>query len=217
MLKLKNIIDTVRVKYREKMNIVFGRYRRKKLVDSNVTIISNNCWGGHVYRYFGIKYLSPTIGLYFFSEDYIKLCKNIRYYMNQELKFVEINQCKYANILRERNASCPIGMLDDIYIIFHHYKTKEEAYKKWHRRKKRINYNNLVFKFSEQNNCSEKDILEFDKLNYDKKVVFTVKDYQINSQIIWGEKCENGIIPNDTINIRKYINLINFINTGSFK
>ena len=28
MLKLKNIIDTVRVKYREKMNIVFGRYRR---------------------------------------------------------------------------------------------------------------------------------------------------------------------------------------------
>ncbi|WP_113846262.1 DUF1919 domain-containing protein [Enterococcus durans] len=25
-------------------------------------IISNNCWGGHVYRYFGMKYLSPAIG-----------------------------------------------------------------------------------------------------------------------------------------------------------
>ena len=70
------------------MNIYLGKYRNRKLLDKDITIISNNCWGGHVYRYLGIKYLSPTVGLYFFANDYVKFCEDLKYYISQELKFI---------------------------------------------------------------------------------------------------------------------------------
>lgn len=57
-----------------------------------------------------------------------------------------------------------------------------------------------------------KNIIEFDKFLYDKKIVFTIKDYNINSYILWGEKTKIGNILNDTILFRKYINLMEFIN-----
>ncbi len=54
-MKYQEFINAVRVKIRERMNLYLGQYRKKKLFDENVTIISNNCWGGHVYRYLGIE------------------------------------------------------------------------------------------------------------------------------------------------------------------
>ena len=84
----KGCIDSARVKIRERMNLYLGKCRRKKLLDEDVTIISNNCWAGHVYRYFGIEYLSPTIGVYFFADDYVKFCKNLKYYIEQKMKFI---------------------------------------------------------------------------------------------------------------------------------
>lgn len=56
-----------------------------------------------------------------------------------------------------------------------------------------------------------KNIIGFDKLLYDKKIVFTTKDYNINSYILWGEKTKIGNISHDTILFRKYITLIKFI------
>lgn len=182
----KEFKDAARVKIRERMNIYLGKYRNRKLFDKDITIISNNCWGGHVYRYLGIKYLSPTIGLYFFANDYVKFCENLKYYISQELKFISVNESKHKEILAERNTTCPIGILDDVEIIFLHYGSEQEALEKWNRRSKRINWNNIVVKFSEQNCCGIKEIMAFDKLPYDRKIMFTTKDYHANSQILWG-------------------------------
>lgn len=206
------IINAVRVKLREKTNLFLGKYRKNKLVNKNVTIISNNCWGGHVYRYLGMEYLSPTIGLYFFADDFVKFCNNLKYYIDQELKFIDAEKSKYYNEICKKDEKCPIGVLDDIEIFFLHYKTAEEALEKWNRRKKRIVWDNLVLKFSEQNCCSEKEVIEFDKLSYERKFVFTTKDYHISSQILWGGVCVKGNIPNDTILFREYIDPIKFIN-----
>ena len=208
----KEFKDAVRVKTREKMNIYLGKYRNRKLSNKNVTIISNNCWGGHVYRYLGIEYLSPTIGLYFFADDYVKFCKNLKYYIDQELQFISVDESKHKDNLVERNTICPIGVLDDVEIVFLHYKSQQEVLEKWKRRSKRINWNNIVFKFSEQNYCSMKEIIEFDKLPYDRKIMFTTKDYHVKSQILWGGICIKGDIPNDTVLFRKFIDLIKFIN-----
>ena len=182
----KEFINAARVKIRERMNLYLGQYRKKKILDDNVTIISNNCWGGHVYRYFEIEYLSPTIGLYFFADDYVKFCRNLKYYIGQELQFISVDKSKHKDKLVERNTKCPIGVLDDIEVVFLHYKSEQEALEKWNRRSKRINWNNIVFKFSEQNCCSMKEIVEFDELPYDRKIIFTTKDYHAKSQILWG-------------------------------
>ena len=69
-------------KLREYTNPWFASVRRMKLNRADFTIISNNCWAGSVYRYFGLPYLSPTAGLYFFASDYIKFVSNLQHYVN---------------------------------------------------------------------------------------------------------------------------------------
>ena len=71
----------------------------------------------------------------------------------------------------------PIGRLDDVEIVFLHYKTKEEAIEKWNRRLNRVNYDNLIIKFSEQNLCDYEHLKAFEELSYKKKILFTKKEY----------------------------------------
>ena len=70
-----------------------------------------------------------------------------------KLQFISVDKSKHKDNLIERNTKCPIGVLDDIEVVFLHYKSEQEALEKWNRRSKRINWNNIVFKFSEQNYC----------------------------------------------------------------
>ncbi|HEU6731117.1 TPA: DUF1919 domain-containing protein, partial [Streptococcus pneumoniae] len=53
------------------------------------TIISNNCVGGLIYRQLGFQYRTPFVGLFILPDDYYKLTKHFRYYMEQELVFEE--------------------------------------------------------------------------------------------------------------------------------
>lgn len=214
-MNFETLKNTVRVKVREETNPMLGKFRRKKLKDPNVTIISNNCWGGHVYRYFGLPYMSPTIGLYFYAEDYVKFCSKLEYYLEQELKFIDASESSHTEDVKKKK--CPIGKLDDIEIVFLHYKSEEEAFQKWERRKERINMKNIVFKFSEQNLCLPEHVLAFDSLPYSRKLVFTTEDYGFNSQVLWGGSCVKGNIPNDTILFREYVDLANFMNGNEFR
>ena len=204
------IIDRFRIPIRERLNPYFGYLRRKfgNIKNTPFTIISNNCWAGHVYRYFNLPYQTPTIGLYFFSSDYVKFVHNLKKYMNMDLIMIDINQSKYANILIERgHPNVPIGKLGDIEIIFLHYHSNQEALDKWNRRKKRINWGNLYFKMSEQNYCTEEYLRKFDELPTSKKVVFVSRDYGLKSQVLFREYLNNGEIPNDTTHFRRYLNL----------
>ena len=56
----------------------FSAIKRKKLNNTDFSIISNNCWGGAVYRRYGLPYQSPTVGLYFFAEEYINLLSHLK-------------------------------------------------------------------------------------------------------------------------------------------
>lgn len=96
-----------------------------------------------------------------------------------------------------------------------HYHSPEEAEEKWRRRAARINWDNIIYKFSEMNGCTEDDLLAFDALPVEKKVVFTHKDYGLKSQVIYTEFKKTGYVPNDTDNFRKYIDLYDLI-SGRF-
>ena len=68
---------------------LLSNYRRKKLKNENFTIISNNCVAGFIYKKLGLQYKTPTIGLFFFSEDYIDFLEDIQYYINLPLTFTK--------------------------------------------------------------------------------------------------------------------------------
>ena len=55
--------------------------RRQRLKNKNFSIIAQNCAAGHIYHQLGLKFLSPTINLYFYPEDFIELIKHLPYYM----------------------------------------------------------------------------------------------------------------------------------------
>lgn len=218
MLLFEKLLDPIRVRFRERLNPYLGNLRQHKLNNNKFTIISNNCWGGHVYRFFNLPYDSPTIGLYLFSEDYIRFVYNLNYYLNMELLFIPYQKSKYKDILEMRGETkCPIGVLDDIEIIFLHYHTPEEALQKWTRRKKRIHWDNLIFKMSEQNLCSLKFLQQFDNLPVKNKLLFTSADYGLASQVVFGDWVGHEEVVNDTLHFRKYVDLVKLINGELFK
>lgn len=190
-------------------------YIRKRIGKRNFTIIANNCWAGRAYQYLGMPYLSPTVGLYFFAEDYIKFIMNLRYYLSLDLQFISVEYSRYQEELRKRNENIlaiPIGILDDVEIVFLHYKSEEEAKNKWNRRLQRINYDDIILKFSNMNLCTEEHILKFDTLPFHNKFVLNcIKRSEIQSEIYHGGRCENGVLLNDTDNFPSDLDLIKLL------
>ena len=149
---------------------LMARYRENKLKYNDFSIISNNCWGGVCYKYFGLQKKTPTVGAYFFADDFVRLCKNLKYYLSLTLTIIPTCESKHIDALKTKGEETAlIGKLGDIEIIFLHYQDVDELLKKWERRVKRINWDRLILKFSYQNECNDdlvKDFLSID--NYEK-------------------------------------------------
>jgi uncharacterized protein (DUF1919 family) len=179
-------------------------YRRTKIQNNDFSIISNNCWGGFVSQYFGLSYNSPFVGLFIFSPDYIKLLRNIKYYLSLNLCFINPNNSRYKDELMKNNTirKYPIGLLDDVEIHFLHYKDTAEAFEKWERRKKRINFNNMIVKFCERDLATEDLIEQFDQLNFKNKICLTSKKYNMKSCVKLVNE-EGGYIENEWTNYLK--------------
>jgi len=182
--------------------------------NKDFSIISNNCWAGTVYRYLDMPYLSPTAGLYFFSEDYIKFVSDLHHYLDTPLEFIAACDSKYYEELKQRNQTDkPIGIIDDVEIVFLHYKTQEEAKEKWNRRKARVNYDNIILKFSRMNLCSEKELEAFDSLPFENKIFINNRlPIKYKSEIYLNlSENEHGIIRDNEpfpgkLNLKKLLN-----------
>jgi uncharacterized protein (DUF1919 family) len=208
----------MRVRYR-RLDIKFNAKKRRELLkDNNFTIISNNCWGGFIYQSYGLSYQSPTIGLYFIADDYIKFLSDLKYYTSQKLEFIKPENSKRYDVMKNVGGygTHVVGKIDDIEIYFLHYHSEEEAYEKWTRRCKRINWNKLLVKMNDQNFCTEKNIKAFDKLEFDNKIFFSSKKHdKIKSEIFLseseGQKEVNAF--QEPYGKSKYIDLNGYINS----
>lgn len=138
---MKNLFSQLLKKIRMKNEERYIAEIRRKNNNNNPTIICNNCIGGGIYHNLGLKFLSPTINLSIRGEDFLTFCKDLRYYSTCDLMQV-----------RDESKDYPIGCLvphdhnhKEIMIFFQHYKSFDEAKKKWDERFKRINWNNIFF------------------------------------------------------------------------
>ena len=207
---IKKILKEIRLR----INKFGSSYRRKKLKIKNLTIISNNCWAGIVSQYLGIKYYTPTIGLYFFSEEYIKFLERFDYYIKQKLEIIDTKDSKYYDeMIKKNHKNAIVGKLDDVEIVFLHMKTGKEAIEKWNKRVKRINRRNIIFKFCEQNECSSEHIKRFENLPFKNKICFTTKEYPEYKSVIWfKDQFKNEEVVRDYYESHKYLNIIDYIN-----
>lgn len=158
----------MRTPFNEFFRLFINKKNKQRLNNhSDFSVLSNNCYGAIILHDLGLRFNSPFVNLWIKPKDFIKYLKNIDYYTNCKLEFIQ-----------EDNINYPIGKLDDIYLYFQHYKSEDEAELKWYSRSKRINKDNLFILFSERDGCTYEDLIEFDKLPFKNKIVFTHKQYK---------------------------------------
>lgn len=139
----------------------FEKY--KSIRRTTPTIISPNCWGGITYNSLQLEFKSPFINMFESHEDYLKLCRNLAYYLNCPLEFIEMTYEK------ETNREYPIASLDDVKLHLNHYYSFEEAKSSWDRRVSRIDLDNAIIMFFDYR---AEMIKEFLRLDCERKICF---------------------------------------------
>ena len=93
----------------------FANKRQKKLLGKDFTIISNNCWGGMIYESYNLPKNSPTVGLFFFADDYILFLENLKEFITAPLRFISPENSKWKMTPElandKRFGHYPIGQL----------------------------------------------------------------------------------------------------------
>ena len=148
----------------EMLEIAMNKKNILKLKNSDFTIISSNCLGGVISHKLGLKFMSPTVNLFIEPSSFVKFCKNLSFYFEQQL------------VEKQWSGDYPIALCNDIEIHGLHYRNFLELEDKWNERKRRVNFDNIFIFMIERDGCTYEDILEFDKLSYKNKVVFVSKE-----------------------------------------
>ncbi len=197
-----------------------GRFNRLKLNKDDFSIIANNCWGTFIYKNHALPYKSPFVNLMLFAPDYMELMRDFSPELLQKLTFIKHEDSKYKDEMKrlgiygDGDIIYPLGILDNrIELHFLHYPSEEDAKEKWLRRCDRINYERLIFKFSDGDLFEDSMAEEFDKLPYKNKVMFTAKKYDgVSCGIQLPEFEEEGRVHDEWKNAKKYFNVQKFIN-----
>ena len=180
-------------------NLKFADYIRLK--ESNISIVSNNCWGGFLYNTLALECKSPFKNCFFIDEEYIKLINNLEYYLSMQPTLSE-----YV-IEPHNHMRYPVLTIGDIHIHCNHDTDADIAISNWNRRKEKINWNNLFFEMYTKDAGIEK---EFNDLKYQNKVCFVPHKSDcpcsIQLPILPGQKeFYETVNSNATIKINGYI------------
>ena len=143
---------------REKNALIIRRVRRQ-VADSGFSAISQNCIGGVLYHDLGAPFLSPTVNLFIPAKDFLRLCADLKGYMQLPLCVT-------------MGESWPVGMLGDVRIEFMHYASCEEAEAAWRRRAARIRYDRIVIIGTDRDGFDGEAFALWQKIPY-PKVLFT--------------------------------------------
>jgi uncharacterized protein (DUF1919 family) len=155
---------------------------RALAADTRFTVVSNNCWGAHVYQSLGIPYATPFVGLFIPPADYLELVAHLDALSGAELAFVRESGSASVNEWRARERlDYPIGLLGGrVEIDFQHYRSEDEARTSWARRRRRINPDpgRRFFKFDDREGATAAQIAAFAALGVANKVCFTARRYE---------------------------------------
>lgn len=157
----------------------------KNLDNKTFSIFANNCSAGFIYQDSGLPYLTPTIGLFFYSPCYLKILQNF-HWISQPIKFVNKSKYETANLIRETNNDLyPIGIVgDNAEIHFLHYKSAEEAQEKWTRRLAKLNYDNLLILYCVRDLATDDHVKAFCKLPFKNKLCIAAKAFPDLEEVV---------------------------------
>lgn len=146
-------------------------------IDKDITILSNNCLAGMLYRNMNAQYKSPTIWTLIPPDDFVKFINNLEYYLHKNIEECEPLVSESQKMYPLSKVDYPCGLLGgDIKILFPHQNTIVEAKEKWNERLKRINYKKIyVVLYGYMNYLNEDFIQQYNRIPY-KKILLTANE-----------------------------------------
>lgn len=159
---------------------IVDKHYRKRLTNTDFTILCPNCIGGVIYNRLGQRFNSPTIDLSINTSEFGYFLENLDYYISQDMIDGGLNSHnKPVGIIKGDGNGIP-----DIYINFIHYDSFEHGRDKWNERKKRIKKDNtyvIMYDINDLNEddynkagyASEDDLKKFESFKCNNKVLLT--------------------------------------------
>ena len=153
----------------------------------------------------GMRFDSPTVGLFFKGPDFVKLASDLPGYMamEPEMRWEE---------------EYPVGKLGDIEIHFMHYDTCAKALQAWRRRRERIRWDHILVLCSDRDGFTAEDFAKWASIPY-PKVLFTGNDaYRGHPDSLYFKEYRRAGMAGDLIPHRKFYRsgkLIQMIKRGS--
>lgn len=154
-----------------------------RLVPKSFSIISDDCWGGQIYRQLHLRYLTPTVGLWIQSADYLNYLENFDSIHREELKFIK-HKKKY-----------PLAHLSGVRIHFLHSTNEAEAAQKYLERHGRIDRENVFYKIDfGKTRYTQEDILRWNRMRLRNSVALYPPTLELPSEGI-----HNGVLVRDWV------------------
>lgn len=154
-----------------------------KIQKSDLSIICNNCVGGIIYNTLGLECKSPCKNLAIPEDSFLKLVHNLEYYMPLKLEF------KRWQIDPHSEKDFPVMSLNDIEIWCNHDLSINEARDKWERRKKKINYKNIILIMYTENDKVGETFLKIKKY---RKILFVPEISELKHKEVYKLKMFPG-------------------------
>ena len=178
-------------------------------IPKDFTIISDDCWGGQLYRQLQIPYLTPTVGLYVSPQSYLNFVDQILSDTRHQLRF------------KDSDFDFPVADYGPAELFFKHYTTEEHAEDAFHRRYSRINRKKLYIKADlGKPGTTLNEIQLWNNRQLPNSVAFYSRDTPIpESGIHNGVLIDDWIINGaDMFNLsRRYFDIIKWLNTGKIE
>ena len=162
-----------------------------RLKKSNVTLISNSCLGGMIYKELGLRFNTPTIQSGCFYDGFFDFAGNLKDFLAKPMQIHYDETYNYNGIGRER--FFPKGIITDskgcqVEFLFPHTSSAELAVDKWNNRKERVNYENVAIAVIITN---DSQLERFNELKIEKKIGVYYKKSDIEGMVFcdeWNDK-----------------------------
>ncbi len=216
---MNNFIKRAKKLYRDVRDPIYRLFRLNEIaflnqyIDKETSIFSMNCFGGKIYQDLHRRYTSPTAGLFFTAEDFNKVLRDISVIRNP-LIFTPPSKKRCSA------TPYPVAVISgtDIHIHFLHYKSDEEARRKWENRVKRFNFDKYIVIGFYQNGCSEDIIRDFSNLPQKDKFYFSTIKLELPG-IIYTPEYEGRKSHPDAVKYANvfYKHLVKYIKTNKLE
>ncbi|MCC9603301.1 DUF1919 domain-containing protein [Stieleria sp. JC731] len=186
-----------------------AHYYSRKLLPDSFSIISDDCWGGQIYRQLKLPYTTPTVGLFVEPSGYLDFVEAILAKRTETLTFIDSDE------------AYPVATFAGIPLHFMHYHSEDEARDKFSRRISRIDWNHLLVKIDfGKDGYTESDTERWNQLRLEHAVALYSPTVRVPSSGIYnGVLIEDWIIDGASMfnQSRRYFDVFQWIRTGQVR